>query len=184
MPVSSHMVPIGTPAPEFALPSVDGKTVRTGDFAAAPALLVAFLSNHCPFVRHIEAGIGELARDLPRLAVVAVCSNDTGVAPDDGLDGLRGQLDRTGWTFPYLVDADQSVARAYRAACTPDFFLYDAQRRLAYRGALDASRPGNEEPVEGALLRAAVAEVLAGRPVPEPHRASIGCSIKWAPGTE
>ncbi|MFG3055218.1 thioredoxin family protein [Kitasatospora sp. NPDC048239] len=179
MPVSSQMVPIGTPAPDFALPAVTGGTVRRDDLVPADALLVAFLSNHCPFVRHIEPALTALAEEFPQLAVVAVCSNDTDIAPDDDAVGLKAQLGRTGWTFPYLIDAGQDVARAYRAACTPDFFLYDAELRLAYRGAVDDSRPGNGEPVDGARMRAAVTAVLAGRAVPEPHRASIGCSIKW-----
>jgi peroxiredoxin len=184
MAVSSFMVPLGAPAPDFALPSVDGATVRRADFADASALLVAFMSNHCPYVRHVEAAFAALTREFPELAVVAVCSNDTNVAPDDSPADLRAQVGRTGWEFPYLIDADQSVATAYRAACTPDFYLYDAAGRLAYRGSFDDSTPGNRRPVTGARLRAAVVDVLAGRPVPEPHHPSMGCSIKWTPGNE
>ncbi|MEU4684102.1 thioredoxin family protein [Streptomyces xinghaiensis] len=184
MPVSSFMVPLGTPAPDFALPSLDGRTVRRGDFAGAPALLVAFMSNHCPFVRHLEKHFGELVAEFPRLAAVAVCSNDTRVAPDDGPDGLRDQAGRAGWDFPYLLDTGQRAALAYRAACTPDFFLYDADDRLVYRGSFDDSTPGNGRPVTGARLRTAVEQVLAGLPVPEPHHPSMGCSIKWSPGNE
>ncbi|MFE0460280.1 thioredoxin family protein [Kitasatospora sp. NPDC058965] len=180
MAAVSTMVPLGTPAPDFALPAIDGRAVARDDFAAAPALLVAFLCNHCPFVRHVEQAFGRLVDEFPELAVVGICSNSPAVAPDDDTDGLRGQVARTGWTFPYLVDADQSVGRAYHAACTPDFFLYDARRELAYRGAMDESTPGNRKPVTGELLRDAIGLVLAGRPVPEPHRASMGCSIKWA----
>jgi peroxiredoxin len=184
MAVSSFMVPLGTPAPDFALPSAEGATVHRSDFKDAPALLVAFLSNHCPYVRHVEQAFAELTREFPALAVVAVCSNDTGVSPDDSPADLRAQAERTGWTFPYLIDADQSVAKAYRAACTPDFFLYDSGGQLAYRGSLDDSTPGNGRPVTGFRLRAAITDVLASRPVPEPHHPSMGCSIKWTPGNE
>lgn len=180
MAAVSTMVPIGTPAPDFSLPTIDGRTVARDDFAAAPALLVAFLCNHCPFVRHVEQVFGRLVGEFPDVAVVGICSNSPAIAPTDGADGLRAQVARTGWTFPYLVDVDQSIGRAYDAACTPDFFLYDARRELAYRGAMDESTPGNRNPVTGELLRHAIHLVLAGKPVPEPHRASMGCSIKWA----
>jgi peroxiredoxin len=177
--VSSFMVPLGTPAPDFALPDLNGKTVRRDDLAGAPALLVAFLCNHCPYVRHVEAELGEVLRDFPDLAVVGVCTNDTDAYPDDRPERLAEQAERSGWTFPYLVDGDQSVGRAYNAACTPDFFLYDAERALAYRGAFDESTPGNGKPVTGALLKGAIEHVLAGNSVPEPHQPSMGCSIKW-----
>jgi peroxiredoxin len=179
MAVSSLMVPLGTPAPEFALPDLTGTTVRLDDLGTAPALLVAFLCNHCPYVRHIEAELGRLLAGYPNLAVVGVCTNDVEAYPDDRPDRLVTQARRAGWTFPYLLDTGQDVGRAYSAACTPDFFLYDGQRRLAYRGAFDQSTPGNGLPVTGDLLRAAVEHVLAGEPVPEPHRPSMGCSIKW-----
>jgi peroxiredoxin len=173
------MVPIGTPAPDFSLADVTGTAVRRDDLAAAPALLVAFLCNHCPYVRHIESTLGELVAGYPELAVAGICPNDAEAYPDDRPERLAEQARRAGWTFPYLVDIDQTVGRAYRAACTPDFFLYDAQRRLAYRGALDDSSPGNGRPLTGADLRAAIEDVLAGKAVPEPHRPSMGCSIKW-----
>jgi peroxiredoxin len=179
MAVSSLMVPLGTAAPDFALPDLDGKTVRRDDVADAPALLVAFLCNHCPYVRHIEAELGRALAEFPTLAVVGICPNDVEAYPDDRPDRLADQAQRAGWTFPYLVDTDQRVSRAYHAACTPDLFLYDGQRRLAYRGAFDDSTPGNGKPLTGALLRAAVPQVLAGEPVPEPHTPSRGCSIKW-----
>jgi peroxiredoxin len=179
MAVSSQMVPLGTPAPDFALPDLTGRTVRRDDLADAPALLVAFLCNHCPYVRHIENELGRLLAKHPGLAVVGICSNDAGAYPDDRPDRLAAQAERAGWTFPYLVDEDQSIGRAYRAACTPDFFLHDAQRRLAYRGAFDESTPGNRKPVTGDLLGAAIRHVLDGEAVPEPHRPSMGCSIKW-----
>lgn len=179
MAVSSQMVALGTPAPDFALPDLTGRTVRLDDFADAPGLLVAFLCNHCPYVRHVEEGFGELVARHPGLAVVGVCANDADAYPDDRPEGLAEQARRAQWDFPYLVDAEQTVARSYRAACTPDFFLYDAQHRLAYRGAMDEATPGNDKPVTGELLDAAITRVLAGEPVPEPHRPSMGCSIKW-----
>jgi peroxiredoxin len=173
------MVPLGTPAPDFALPDLSGRTVRLDDFAAAPGLLVAFLCNHCPYVRHVEAELGRLLDRHPDLAVLGVCANDTDAYQDDQPEHLAEQARRANWSFPYLVDAEQTVARAYRAACTPDFFLYDAQRRLAYRGAIDDSTPGSGKPVTGELLDSAIRHVLAGEPVSEPHRPSMGCSIKW-----
>jgi peroxiredoxin len=179
MAASSLMVPLGTPAPDFTLGDVTGSWVRRDDLAAAPALLVSFLCNHCPYVRHIEAELGRLLSRYPSLAVVGICTNDAEAYPDDRPERLADQARRASWTFPYLLDTDQTVGRAFAAACTPDFFLYDAQRRLAYRGAFDESTPGNDKPVTGALLGAAIAHVLAGEPVPEPHRPSMGCSIKW-----
>jgi peroxiredoxin len=181
MLLSSQMVPLGTPAPDFALPDLTGKTVRRDDFTAAPALLVTFLCNHCPYVRHVEAEMGALLARYPSLAVVGICTNDAEGYPEDRPERLAEQAERAGWRFPYLVDAEQEVGRAYRAACTPDFFLYDAQRRLAYRGAFDESTPGNRKPVTGALLQSAIEQVLAGQAVPEPHLPSTGCSIKWRP---
>lgn len=184
--VNSVMVPVGTPLPDFALPSIDGRKVSAADFATAPALLVIFLSNHCPYVRRIENGIGSLVGEyLPKgLAAVAISSNDVERYPDDGVASLTEQSRRAGLRFPYLVDETQEVAAAFRAACTPDFFLYGADRRLAYRGQFDGARPSNDIPADGADLRAALDRVLAGEPVPEPHRASLGCNIKWKPGNE
>jgi len=173
------MVPLGTPAPDFALADLAGKPYRRDDFAGAPALLVAFLCNHCPYVKHVETSLGKLLVAYTDLAVVGVCTNDAEAYPDDAPEGLAAQAERAGWSFPYLVDTGQEVGRAYSAACTPDFFLYDADRRLAYRGAFDESTPGNNKPVTGELLRNAIEHVLAGEPVPEPHRPSMGCSIKW-----
>jgi peroxiredoxin len=176
--VESTMVPLGTPLPSFALPGLDGATVSSADFTGRP-VLVAFLCNHCPYVRHVEAGFGELVAETRGLAVVGICSNDPGAYPDDDVPGLRDQAARAGWTFPYLVDQTQAVGREFGAACTPDFFLYNADGRLAYRGAMDGARPGNGVPVTGELLRDAIAKVRAGEAVPEPHRPSMGCSIKW-----
>ncbi|MFV2010434.1 MULTISPECIES: thioredoxin family protein [unclassified Micromonospora] len=179
MAVTSEMVPLGTPAPDFALADVSGHVVRRDDFAAAPALLVAFVCNHCPYVKHVEVELAKVLAEFPTLAVVGICTNDAEAYPDDAPAQLAAQAQRAGWTFPYLVDATQQVGRAYQAVCTPDFFLYGADRTLAYRGAFDDSTPGNGKPVTGTVLRAAIELVLAGQPVPEPHQPSMGCSIKW-----
>jgi peroxiredoxin len=180
------MVPLGTPAPDFALPAIDGRTVALADFAAAPALLVVFLSNHCPYVKHIEATLGPLLAELAAggLASVGICANDVSRYPDDGPEHLAAQAARAGFPFPYLIDETQEVAKAYRGACTPDFFLYDADRRLAWRGQFDGTRPSTGGPVTGETLREAVELVLAGKAVPEPHQPSAGCGIKWKPGNE
>jgi peroxiredoxin len=187
MAIASFMVPLGTPAPDFALPpAAGGPAVPLDSFSGASALLVAFLSNHCPYVRHVEASLGAVTAEYAAkgLATVAICSNDVERYPDDGAARLREQAARAGFTFPYLVDESQEVAHAYKAACTPDFFLYDAERRLAYRGEFDGARPRNDVPSDGAALRAAIDRVLAGEPVPEPHAPSLGCGIKWKPGNE
>lgn len=184
MAIASLMVPLGTPAPDFALPDLDGHTVALADLADAPALLVAFVCNHCPYVKHVEATFGTLAADLSAqgLAVVAICSNNLDAYRDDGPAGMADQAKRAGWEFPYLLDKAQAVAAAYRAACTPDFFLYGPARTLAWRGQFDDSRPSTGGPVTGATLRAAAEHVLAGRAVPEPHLPGLGCGIKWKPG--
>ncbi|MFY1637894.1 thioredoxin family protein [Solwaraspora sp. WMMB335] len=179
MAVTSGMVPLGTLAPDFALADVSGHVVRRDDFAEAPALLVAFVCNHCPYVKHIESVLGAALADYPALAVVGICTNDAEAYPDDAPAALADQAQRAGWSFPYLVDATQEVGRAYQAVCTPDFFLYDKDRTLVYRGAFDDSTPGNGKPVTGAALRAAIELALTGQPVPEPHQPSMGCSIKW-----
>ncbi|WP_067458676.1 thioredoxin family protein [Actinomadura macra] len=186
MAIASFMVPLGSSIPAFRLPSVAGGTVSDEDFREAPALLVAFLSNHCPYVRRIEAGIGAVTAEYAAKGVVTVAigSNDTVRYPDDDADHLREQAARAGFTFPYLLDETQETAHAYRAACTPDFFLYGGDRRLAYRGQFDGSRPKNDVPVDGSSLRAALDLVLAGEPVPEPHTPSLGCGIKWKPGND
>lgn len=180
MAVESTVIPLGTPAPDFRLTSVDGQAVGLADLEGQ-ALLVAFVCNHCPYVRHIESQLGAFVDEYARrdLAAVAICSNDAEEYPDDRPEHLAKQRERAGWNFPYLVDDTQEVAKAYGAACTPDLFLFDAQRRLAYHGAFDASTPKNGVPVTGDLLRAAADKVLAGEPVPEPHRPALGCSIKW-----
>jgi peroxiredoxin len=186
MAIASFMVPLGTPAPGFALPSADGRTVALQDFSGASALLVVFLSNHCPYVRRIESALGTATAEYAAkgLATVGICSNDVTNYPDDDVPHLREQAERAGFAFPFLIDGSQEVARAYKAACTPDFFLYDAARRLAYRGEFDGARPRNDVPSDGATLRSALDRVLAGEPVPEPHAPSLGCGIKWKPGNE
>lgn len=177
MAVESAMVPLGSTAPDFALPDLDGRIVRR-DQLAGP-LLVAFLCNHCPYVKHVESRLAEVLDRHPDLSVVGICTNDAEAYPDDAPEHLAEQKARAGWRFAYLVDADQSVGRAYDAVCTPDFFLYDAAGRLAYRGAFDDSTPGNGRPVTGDLLDDAIEQVLRGESVPEPHRPAMGCSIKW-----
>lgn len=177
MAVASVMVPLGTPAPDFVLSDVNGQVVRRSDITGP--MLVAFLCNHCPYVKHIEQRLAQVLADVPGLSVVGVCSNDADGYPDDAPEHLAEQALRAGWTFPYLVDTEQSIGHAYGAACTPDFFLYDADGRLAYRGAFDDSTPGNGQPVTGALLADAIDRVLRAERVPEPHRPSMGCSIKW-----
>jgi len=178
MAVESTMVPLGASMPEFVLSDVNGHQVESTGLAGRPAL-VMFLCNHCPYVRHIEARLGEVLHEFADLPAVGICSNDTVGYPDDAPERLAEQTRRADWRFPYLVDTSQEVGRSFRAACTPDFFLYDADCRLAYRGAFDASTPGNRIPVTGDLLSAAIRQVLAHAPVPEPHRPSMGCSIKW-----
>ncbi|MGH3774425.1 MAG: thioredoxin family protein [Pseudonocardiaceae bacterium] len=186
MAVNSFMVPLGTPAPPFALPSLDGQTVTSDDLAPGRPLLVMFLSNHCPYVRHIERELGSLVAEYSErdVAAVAICSNDIETYPADAPGGLTEQAHRAGFTFPYLLDDTQEIALAYRGACTPDFFLYDAGRKLVYRGEFDESRPRNDTPVTGRALRAALELVLAGQPVPEPQVPSMGCGIKWKPGND
>ena len=182
----STMLALGTRAPDFNLPDFDGKRHALGDFAASPALLVTFICEHCPFVRHVRGEFARFAREYSSrgLAVVAINSNDLDAYPQDGPDAMREEARSLGYVFPYLVDATQATARSYRAACTPDFFLFDADRRLAYRGQFDDSRPGNGKPVTGADLRRAVDAVLAGAPVVADQFPSLGCNIKWKPGNE
>jgi peroxiredoxin len=185
MAASSLMVPLGTPAHDFELPSVDGATVKLADLDGR-ALVVMFLCNHCPYVRHVERQLGAVAAEYAGrdVAAVGICSNDTQTNPDDGPAGLAEQARRAGFQFPYLIDDSQQVAAAYRAMCTPDLFVYDADRRLAYRGAFDDSTPANGVPVTGERLRQALDLVLRGEPVPEPHKPSMGCSLKWKPGNQ
>ncbi len=183
---ASTMVPLGTKASDFRLQDTQGRWRTLADFAPAPALLVAFLSNHCPYVQHVRNGLAQLARDWNKrkIAVVGINSNDVQAYPDDSPEQMKLEVTRAGYDFPYLFDADQSVAKAYRAACTPDFFLFDARRALFYRGQMDGARPGNDVPVTGADLAAALDALLAHKPPPAPQRPSLGCNIKWKPGRE
>jgi peroxiredoxin len=178
----STMLELGTAAPDFALTDViSGKSVRRDDFRDKKALLVMFICAHCPYVKHIEKNLGELGADYARksIAIVAISSNDAANYPADKPEGLKAQAKANGFTFPYLYDESQAVAHSYKAACTPDFFLFDANLTLAYRGQYDASRPGNGLPVTGEDLRKAMDTVLAGKPVSPDQRPSIGCNIKW-----
>jgi peroxiredoxin len=183
---ASTMLPLGTPAPDFSLPDVEGQTVSLSDFAGAPALLVIFMCNHCPFVKHVAARLADLAREYQArgVAVVGINSNDVENFPDDAPAKMAEEVKHRGYSFPYLYDQTQQVAKAYRAACTPDFYVFDKDRRLVYRGQMDSSRPGSGIEVTGEDLRAALDATLAGRPVPEEQRPSIGCNIKWKPGNE
>ena len=179
----SNMPELGLPAPDFRLPDTRGETVARDDFADRPALLVAFWCNHCPFVKHLQSGFSAFARDYldTGLAVVAINANDVTSHPADSPEHMRAVAEEFDYCFPYLYDESQSVARAYAAACTPDFFLYDSARALVYRGQFDDSRPGNDIPVTGRDLRAAVDALLAGAAVPAEQQPSIGCNIKWRP---
>ena len=184
---ASTMLPLGTEAPEFSLPNVvDGGAVSLDDFADARGVLVIFMCNHCPFVKHLRSGLAAFAREYqPRgLAIVGISSNDAEKYPDDSPERMIAEAKSAGYTFPYLFDETQEVAQAYKAACTPDFFLFDRSRKLVYRGQFDDSRPESGQPVTGADLRAACDAVLAGRPVPKEQKPSIGCNIKWKPGNE
>jgi len=180
------MLPLGTPLPDFQLPNLDGQHVSPRQFAAAPALVVMFLCNHCPYVKHLAAALAEFGRDCAAkgVAVVAINSNDVKNYPADSPEKMAEMAKASGWTFPYLYDETQVVAKAFRAACTPDFFLFDRGRRLVYRGQFDASRPGNGVPVTGKDLRAALDAVLAGRAPGLNQAPSMGCNIKWQPGNE
>ncbi len=180
----STMLTLGTPAPDFRLPDTDAKLVSRDDDAGAAGLLVMFLCNHCPHVQHIRAGLAEFAKEYRAkgLAIVAINANDVAAYPDDSPEKMKVEKARYGYVFPYLYDASQAVAKAYAAACTPDFFLFDRARRLVYRGQFDDSRPGNAVPVTGKDLRAACDALLSNRSIATDQRPSIGCNIKWKPG--
>lgn len=180
----STMIPLGTQAPDFALPDTEGKTISLADFAESKALLVMFICNHCPYVKHVADELAKLGKEYQKkgVAVVAISSNDVTTHPDDSPQKMAEEVRVRGYTFPYLYDETQEVAKAYSAACTPDFFLFDADKKLVYRGQLDDSRPGNDAPVTGKDLRSALDAVLAGNPVPSEQRPSMGCNIKWKKG--
>ena len=187
MAATSTMLALGTRAPDFTLPDVTtGRSVRLADLDGKRALLVMFICRHCPYVAHVRSELARLGRDYESsdLTIVAIGSNDPETYPDDSPEGLATEAREAGYRFPYLFDETQEVAKAYTAACTPDFFLFGADRRLVYRGQLDGARPGNGVPVTGEDLRAAIDAVLSGRPVPEDQRPSVGCSIKWRAGNE
>ena len=181
----STMRDLGTPASDFSLPSTDGTTVSRSDFAGKP-LLIGFICNHCPFVKHIAGKLGELASTYANkgVAVVLISSNDISSHPEDAPDNMPAFLEQYGIAAPYLYDESQEVAKAYGAACTPDFFLFDGDHTLFYRGQFDAARPGNDEPVTGEDLSGAVDAVLKGSDPVEPQKPSMGCNIKWKPGNE
>lgn len=182
----STMLALGTAAPAFSLPNVDGKTVSLKDFANAPALMVVFMCNHCPYVKHVAAGLATLAREYQQkgVAVVGINPNDVANYPDDSPARMVEEAKARGYTFPYLFDSTQEVAKAYRAACTPDFYVFDRQHKLVYRGQLDSSRPNSGVPVTGGDIRAALDAVLAGTAVSADQKPSIGCNIKWKSGNE
>ncbi len=182
----STMVALGTRAPEFRLPDPSGREWTLADVAAEGGFLVAFICNHCPFVKHLRHELAEFGREYQArgLGVVAINANDVATHPADSPERMEEEIREVGYTFPYLFDESQKVARAYGAACTPDFFLYDGARRLVYRGQFDGSRPGDGTAVTGEDLRAAADAVLEGRAPPTAQRASVGCNIKWKPGNE
>ena len=183
----STMLDLGTPMPDFTLPDLDGTLVSgTSVAAGAKAVLVAFICPHCPFVRHIRGEFAKFAKEYEArgLKVVAIASNSVVEYPEDGPDGMKKEKAEVGYIFPYLFDYKQDVAKLFKAACTPDFFMFDANGKLAYRGQFDGSRPKNSVPVNGADMRAATDLILAGKPAPEAQRPSMGCNIKWYPGNE
>jgi thiol-disulfide isomerase/thioredoxin len=182
--VLSQMLPRGTEAPGFSLPDPDGQLHSLDDAPGSPAYLVMFICNHCPYVKHIRGELSKLGSEYAKrdVAIYAINSNDAQNYPGDSPDNMKLESARWNYQFPYLIDADQSVAQVYKAACTPDIFLFDDARKLVYRGQLDSSRPSNDIPVNGKDLRTALDAVLAGKPVPQEQTPSIGCSIKWKSG--
>jgi len=184
--VNSTMLPLGTRAPDFRLPDTNGKMVSLMDFEKSRALLVIFMCNHCPYVKHVRSSLAQLARDYMSrgVAIVGISSNDVKNYPADSPKSMAEEAKAAGYIFPYLYDETQEVAKAYHAACTPDLYIFDGEQRLAYRGQFDDSRPGNGISVTGKDVRSALDMLLAGKPVPANQKASIGCNIKWKPGNE
>jgi peroxiredoxin len=183
---STMMLALGTKAPDFSLPDTNGKIVSLSDFKGKPALLVIFMCNHCPFVKHVQKVLTKLAAEYQAkgVAVVGISSNDIIDYPDDSPKMMATEAKTAGYTFPYLYDQTQKAAKAYGAACTPDFFLFDSNQKLVYRGQMDDSRPGNNIPVTGIDLRNALDAVLEGKPAPKIQKPSMGCNIKWKKGNE
>jgi peroxiredoxin len=184
--VQSTMMALGTKAPDFRLVDPDGRAYSLSDFDKADGLLVVFMCNHCPFVKHVRHELARLAKEYQEkgVAVIGINSNDASLYPDDSSEKMKEEMENIGYTFPYLIDAGQEVAKAYSAACTPDFFLFDSDRRLVYRGQMDSSRPGNDKPNDGKDLRTALDALLAGESVSADQKPSAGCNIKWKPGNE
>ena len=183
----STMLGLGTVAPDFQLPdTVSGKSISLKDFSEKTGLLVMFICNHCPYVQHVKEELAKLGKDYAKkdVAMIAISANDATNYPEDAPEKLKDFANGLGFTFPYCHDESQHVAQAYKAACTPDFFLFDKDRKLTYRGQLDDSRPGNGKPVTGKDLRAALEALLAGRPANSTQIASMGCNIKWKPGNQ
>lgn len=182
----STMLPLGTNAPDFSLPDTEGNIVSLGDFSGKPGLLVIVMCNHCPFVKHIRNELTALGRNYlsKGIAIVGINSNDVENYPEDAPEKMAEEVIEAGYTFPYLYDESQEVAKSYHAACTPDFFLFDDKQQLYYRGQLDDSRPGNNIPVTGQDLRTAIDALLTGRSAPAEQKPSIGCNIKWKVGNE
>lgn len=183
---ASTMLPLGTTAPHFSLPDTKGRLVSLKDFDGKPVLVVMFICNHCPYVKHIQHKLAEFCQELQKrnVAVVAINSNDASEYPEDSVENMARVARELGYTFPYLYDETQEVAKAYAAACTPDFYVFDANRRLVYRGQFDDSRPGNDVPVTGKDLWDAVDALLTGRTVSLRQKPSMGCNIKWKKGNE
>lgn len=182
---ASTMLALGTPAPAFQLPDVvSGETLSLANFADRSVLLVMFICRHCPFVKHVQDELAKLGKDYQNkgVAIVAISANDAENYPNDAPDSLKAMAEELDFSFPLCYDASQAVAKSYTAACTPDFFIFDSERQLAYRGQLDDSRPGNDKPVDGRDLRAAIDALLSQHPVSPDQKPSIGCNIKWKPG--
>ena len=186
MAIESNETQMGTPLPTLTLHDLNGEAVTLTDYREGNPLIVMFVANHCPYVKHVETEIGAISDEFRDSGVrfVAIGSNDIANYPDDDVPGAESQAQRSGWAFPYLMDGDQVVAKELGAACTPDFFVYDAEGLLNYRGALDQSSPKNGEPVTGDLLRDAISRTVRGESVPRPHRPALGCGIKWLPGNQ